>query len=310
MDLWPHQAEALELSRKCQRTPTSRVLVQLPPGIGKTEIAVRRAVEWVKEGAFRRAVIAVTTEPILRQYYRRLIALTPLTVGIEKAEQQARPTHKIVLASQATLWSRLGSYAKETLLIIDECHHSNYDAPENLRLVKYFDHVMGLSATPWSNGCRQLFANSGYYFCSLRRAQECGLVAPWKIEPWCPPKGPWGLVFCATNRECAERSAAHASSAWIGIDVRPEEILRRLRDWKIQRVPVLYVNRMLLEGFDEPRCAAVWVAKECDSAIMIVQMIGRTLRALPNKCASIYCPTEAMTAQVHACLDRLNAPAF
>lgn len=307
MHLWPHQADALALSRTCQRARTSRVLVQLPPGTGKTEIAVRRAVEWIKEGPFRRALIAVSTASILRQYYQRLVELTPLPVGVEKAGLLARSTHKIVLASQPTLWARLDRYTQETLFIIDECHHSNYDAPENLKLVKRFDHVMGLTATPWSNGCRQLFTDSGCYFFSLRQAQESGLVAPYQVTTGSAPAGPWGLVFCSTNQECAERSAAHSGSTWIGIHVPYPELLQRLRAWKSGRVPVLYANRMLLEGFDEPRCAAVWIAKECESPIMIVQMAGRALRALPGKAARIYCSSEAMAETVRASLERLNS---
>ncbi len=72
---------------------------------------------------------------------------------------------------------------------------------------------------------------------------------------------------------------------------------------------MLYVNRMLLEGFDEKRCGQVWIARECQSEIMIVQMVGRALRFAPGKCAAIYCTSSEMAQRVQASLDRLNEPA-
>ena len=310
MQLWPHQQNALRICREHHAASSSRVLVQLPPGTGKTEVGVLAALEWVKGGPFRRALIAVTTGPILQQYYRRLVALTALPVAIEKATRTDLHQSRIVVASQATLWSRLEKYPSETLCIIDECHHANYDAPENLRLLRRFDHVVGLSATPWSSGCRQLFNHSAHSFLSLRQAQEACLVAPFAVREWESVHGPWALVFCSTNRECAERSAKHPRSSWIGVNVAAAQVAERIRAWRGRRLDVLYVNRMLLEGFDESRCSSVWIAKDCDSDIMIVQMVGRALRYLPGKSAHIYCTSPDMLKRVQAALERLNHPTF
>src|SRR5262249_32270082 len=157
-----------------------------------------------------------------------------------------------------------------------------------------FDHVVGLSATPWSNGCYQLFHKSGYYFLPLKKAQERGFLSAYAVKPWVTECGPWALVFCATNQECAERSASRPRSSWIGVNVPAAQNVERVRAWQGRRLDVLYVNRMLLEGFDEKRCANVWIARECESEIMIVQMVGRALRFLPGKCAQIFCSTPDM----------------
>lgn len=306
MQLWPHQEKALQVCREHHAASSSRVLVQLPPGTGKTEVGALAAIEWVKSGPFRRALIAVTTGPILQQYYRRLVSLTPLPVGIEKATRTDLHRSKIIVASQATLWNRLERYPSDTLCIIDECHHSNYDAPENLRLLMRFEHVVGLTATPWSTGCKRLFDHSGHFFLSLRQAQSESLVSPYEVKPWESVRGPWALVFCATNKECAERSAKHPRSSWIGVHVAAAQVTERIRAWRGRRLDVLYVNRMLLEGFDENRCSSLWIAKDCDSDIMIVQMVGRALRYLPGKCAQIYCSSSEMVTRVQAALDRLN----
>lgn len=73
---------------------------------------------------------------------------------------------------------------------------------------------------------------------------------------------------------------------------------------------MLYVNRMLLEGFDEKRCGQVWIARECQSEIMIVQMVGRALRYVPGKCAQVFCVSADMVERVTNALKRLNTPTF
>lgn len=308
MQLWEHQQEAIALCLARLEAPHARVLVQLPPGTGKTEVAARVAIEWVKRGPFRRILIAVPTAPIMRQYYARLVALTNITVAIEKAAVEIlhfKP--RIVLASQATLWNRIERYSEDTLFITDECQHANYDAPENLRLVERFQRVVGLSASPWSSGCDELFRQSEGYFLSLLQAQELRLVAPHEIKLWTPEQGPWGLVFCETNRECAQRSATRPRSSWIGVQVAEPLINQRIAAWRAGQLDVLYVNRMLLEGFDEKRCANVWLDKDTESQIMIVQMAGRALRYINGKTATIYCRTEALIERVRLAMERLNS---
>lgn len=310
MRLWKHQQEALDLCRAQLRDEGSRVLVQFPPGAGKTEVGALCAVEWLKGAPFRSVLIAVPTAPILRQYHKRLVQLTTIPISVEKATRVVQGRPRLTLASQASLWKRIERYSTDTLFIIDECHHSNYDAPENLRLVQRFSRVVGLSASPWSQGCSELFGQSDSYFMSLREAQEAHLAAPYEIKPWSPERGPWALVFCSTNNECAERSAARPGSSWIGVNVPAALVSQRVRAWQGRRLDVLYVNRMLLEGFDEKRCSNVWIAKDCESQIMIVQMVGRALRYVSGKCAQIYCTSPQMIERVQAALERLNARTF
>lgn len=306
--LWEHQANALALCRDRQRRDSSRVLVRLPPGTGKTEIGARAAVQWVMGGSFRRALISVPTGQILANFYRRLVNLTRLPVAVERAQQVDLFRSRIVVGSQPTLWSRLAKFGDDTLCVIDECHHANIDAPENLRIFERFRHVVGLSATPWSNGCASLFSTADTFAMTHDDAQRQGFVCEYQVLPWTEPRGPWGLVFCETNAECERRSAVHPGSSWIGVNVAPGLVSARVRAWKGRQLAVLYVNRMLLEGFDEKRCGHVWIARECESDIMIVQMVGRALRHEPGKCASIFCTSEAMAQRVRSAMQRLNEP--
>lgn len=117
-------------------------------------------------------------------------------------------------------------------------------------------------------------------------------------------------MFCASNEEARQRSAAHRGSAWIGVQVAQADIYKHVQAWKAKRLQVLYVNWMLLEGFDEPRSSSVWIAKECDSAIMRVQMVGRALRFVPGKFARIYTTSAEMAEGIRASLGRLNVRPF
>lgn len=308
MQLWPHQVEATEVCARAHAQQRSRVLVQIPPGTGKTEIAARAAMAWVHGRPFGRALVCVSSGPVLDQFARRLRAGTRLPIAIERAGLHAPRSARLVIATQQSLWGRLSSYGRDTLLIYDECHHGNLDAPENLRLAQSFDHVVGLSATPWSSGCVQLFAESHRVTMPLFQAEREGLIAPHEILPWTSPAGPLGLVFLASNAACERESRKHPRAAWVGVQVPDPERQARIARWKSGAVDVLFANRMLLEGFDEPRCPHVWIDKDTDSEIMLVQMAGRALRHRPGKVARLYCASEQTAAQLRVALQRCNQP--
>ena len=118
----------------------------------------------------------------MQQFYKRLCSATALPVGLDKAEAHARSTAKIIVGSRNSLWGRLAKYPAETLLIDDECHHSNYEARENLRIVQRFQHVVGLSATPWTEGCLKVFGGGEKVFLSLSAAVQQGLVCPFVTD--------------------------------------------------------------------------------------------------------------------------------
>lgn len=306
MRLWPHQDRSRRVCVEAHQAKRSRVLVQLPPGTGKTEVAIQAGFDWLRAHTFGRVLICVSSVPVLSQFHRRLEAATVMPVHVEQAARQAARNARLVLATQQTLWNRLDKYASNTLLIFDECHHGNLDAEENLSLVSRFDHVVGLSATPWSRGCTRLFAGSASSFLSLSGAIAEKMVAPYEVADWTAPTGPFGLVFCASNAECARRAAGHPGSSWVGVD--SGYVPERIAAWKRARLPVLYANRMLLEGFDEPRCAEVWITRDSDSDIAYVQMAGRALRFQVGKVARIHCETSTIRDAVGHALARADKP--
>ncbi len=307
MNLWPHQLEAIEVCARSFGTRSrSRTLVQFPTGTGKTEVAVRVAVEYVMSGPFRRCLIAVSSEAVLRQFYKRLCASTTLPVGLDQAEVHARSTAKIVVGSRNSLWGRLGKYPADTLLIDDECHHSNYEARENLRIVQRFAHVVGLSATPWTEGCLKVFGGGEKVFLSLSAAVKQGLVCPFEIRPWTEPHGPLGLVYCDSNAEAELRCCSVSGSTWIAIN--SGAVAQRIAAWLRGSYQVLFANRMLTEGFDCPRLEQVWIDKSTDSQLLLVQCVGRALRAQPGKRASIYFGQNGPGKLLQAALLRCDRP--
>jgi superfamily II DNA or RNA helicase len=242
----------------------------------------------------------------LQQFYRRLCASTALHVGLDKASAHATATAKIIVGSRNSLWARLAKYPADTLLIDDECHHSNYEARENLRIVERFHHVVGLSATPWTEGCLKVFGGGAKAFLSLSSAVRQGLVCPFEISPWCPPHGPLGLVYCSTNREAETSARSTPGATWIGVNCGA--VSDRIARWQRGEHQVLFANRMLTEGFDCPALSRVWIDKSTDSQLLLVQCAGRALRARPGKRAVIYCGSEETGELLRSALARCDRP--
>lgn len=301
MRLWPHQAQAIEVCAAAHALTRSRVLVQFPTAAGKSEVAIRVALLFLVR-AFARVLLVVPTAQILDQFVNRLARCTPHRIHVEMGSKHAPAGARLVVASQNSLWDRLHLYDPATLCLFDECHHANLDAPENLRIASAFHHIVGLSATPWSRGCEVLLADAAHVTLPLGEAQQRGVVAPLVVDDWCAPRGPHGLVFCATNAEAAALASAHPGSSWVGVN--SGEVSSRVAAWRKGAVSVLYANRMLGEGFDEPRCSEVWLAVESESDIRYLQMAGRALRSVPGKVARLHCRTPAIRERLMRALER------
>lgn len=298
-----YQRRAVEVCLSQHKHARSRVLVQFPPGTGKTEVAKEVALAWLRERPFGRVIIVVPNQPILAQFVRRLARCTRIPIAIEKARQRAPRNARLVVASQNSLWDRLSLYPRTTLVIYDEAHHGNLDAPENLKIVDSFDHVAGLSASAWSRGCVSLFGSPTVGL-RLSDALTMRVVAPYELHDWETPQGPLGLVFCGSNAECELRSKDHPGSTWIGIN--SGWVDARIAGWRAGQYQVLYANRMLLEGFDEPRTTNVWITKQTQSDIQFVQMVGRVLRPRAEKVARIYCASRTIRQGVERALARCD----
>ena len=129
-------------------------------------------------------------------------------------------------------------------------------AGEFCGLFQRFARVVGLSASPWSQGCSELFGQSDSISCPYAEAQKAHLAARYEIKPWSPERGPWALVFCSTNNEC-ESEAPPGLALVDRCECSCCSCRNVSEPGKDGALDVLYVNRMLLEGFDEKRCSNV-----------------------------------------------------
>lgn len=209
MDLWPHQRKALEAAERWHRKTRSRVLVEAPPGTGKTEIACRSALAFVKARPFGRAVICVSSLAILGQFHRRMAALTTIPIGIEQAERHTR-TERIVIASLSSLRGRLEKYDPKNLLVLDEAHHANDDAAATQETADRFSHVLSLTASPWSEGALSFLADSERIKLRYSEALNSGLCAPYQLKSWKIPADPsaWSSVPATKPHASAPPSCA------------------------------------------------------------------------------------------------------
>lgn len=304
-ELWPHQREAIAACALWHRRQRSRVLAQFPMGTGKTEVACRVALDFLAARPFGRVLICVSSLAILGQFHRRLSALTRLQIGIEQAQRHAGK-ERLVVASVSSLRGRLDKYPSQTLLILDEAHHANDDALATLETAKHFDHVLSLTASPWSDGVVEQLGSSERLFLAYSDAASKGMCAQYQILQWAQPSGPFGLVFCKSNAAAKAAAAALPGASWVGID--SGEVSTRLARWRTAQLSILCANRMLWEGFDEPRCAGVWLDRDTHSEIALVQMAGRALRAFPGKAARIYCRTPEQQLRLALAMLRLELP--
>jgi len=305
LHLWPHQHKALEACDRWHRHKRSRVLVQAPPGTGKTEVACRAALSYLAGRPFGRAVICVSSLAILGQFHRRMAALTRIPIGIEQAQREAG-RERLVIASVASLRGRLSKYAANTLLVLDEAHHANEAAEVTQETAQHFDHVLSLTASPWSEGVLEELGRSERVTLRYSEALTSGLIAPYELKPWIEPVGPFGLVFCSSNQAAKKAAAELRGASWVGID--SGEVSTRIARWKTGQLGLLCANRMLWEGFDEPRCAAVWIDRDTESEIALVQMAGRALRYQAGKVARIYTRTAESRVRLAAAMLRLDLP--
>jgi superfamily II DNA or RNA helicase len=308
MILWKHQQQALDFIGNRSIERAGRSLVIMPPGSGKSEIAVQSLLAWLRLSLSHRVVVCVPNRRLLGQFYQRLTTLTREPIGFEQGRRRPSSTNRIVLASQLSLIDRLVDYSStNTLLIIDEVHHSNYEAPEFWRVLRRFCRSVGLSATPWTKGINELFSDS--YFYSLSSAISDKVVCPFeltKASVLSPSDEHYTLVFVANNKEAKTKSANFVSSDWIGHTRDPSSNLSVLDRWNNRKIRTIFANRMLLEGFDTPETASVWIDHDVKSVVMCAQIVGRALRYKPGKKAMIYVMSVGTLATVHEAIRLMD----
>ena len=277
---WPHQLAAYEACAAQLQAGRSRGLVQMPTGTGKSRVI--RALAYQLHRGRRRTLICLPTEEILGQMAADFRRECKIPFNIEKAERQAPSYSLITLASHQTIWRRLRYFARETVVLFDECHHANEHAGTNLQTVDGFAQVLGFSASPWSPECVATFGRTLYTY-GLQQAIADGYLCEYELWPFpeiVPRPVGFELYYCEDNATARELARSCPGAAYLGYDSADRsQVVEGFRSGRVRRV---YVNRMLTEGFDCPAVATIYVDKAPESDLLTYQMIGRGLRRKPD----------------------------
>jgi len=286
--LWSHQADAVSA---CRKLVGKACLVAMPVGSGKSEVIKQLALDWL-QGERTRVVLAVPNLELAKQHRAGFILHTSnsrIIPTLSLTGYALARASRLVITTYASLgkvvdhFSRTRLKKSSLMLIADECHHCNHSASVYWDQVRFFGYRVGFSATPWTPLNRACFQNTVAYFLSLIDAQRQGLVAKHKI------KISERLAIDSNKRyqmyfvEDSERFAGLMKRSGVmwqderGVD-RPVgniDLIQRFRDGDL---PCLFVNRMLLEGFDCPPVKSILIEKKTRSRLLAYQMFGRGLR--------------------------------
>lgn len=261
-----------------------RCVIQLPTGTGKSLVLLHIAAQSLRQR--KRVYLVAPTEEALSQFHR-LTLLLGIRALLDIGARTAPPLAPFVITTYATAWRRFRSWVKpESLVLLDECHHVNYTAPVNLEILGAFPQAIGASATPWSRGCLDFFDGNRHVY-RLSESIAAGHNAPYRIEPWQVPQAQGSPIIYTDNGHDLRQYCANLKATDYAIYQRRNARLI-IKRYQSEMLKAIVVRRMLTEGFDNPRCKAVYIARQTRSRIAVMQMSGRALRPHQGRTATIY----------------------
>ena len=306
MTLRPYQVEWIGRVQQAFRTHAA-VLGQLPTGGGKTHTAAVGVIApAVARG--RRVLFLADLEEIVLDTVQRLRALEVPAAAI-LAGRAEDPTCPVQVASLQTLqsWQRRSvALPPADRVILDECHGSSAACTRELLAALRTSGalLLGLTATPARGDGQALDEFSaivqGPQPAALVRAGAlvpCEVLAPAEYLSGVAadpvdalaryaPANARAVIFAQTGAE-AERTAAELTlrgqPCGVVLDSTPTEERRqaraRLASGSLQHLATV---RALQKGFDAPLLDTA-VLTSAGTITGYLQMVGRVLRASPNK---------------------------
>jgi DNA repair protein RadD len=307
MTLWPHQIRAVEQVRDAFG-PHRSVLLVLPTGAGKTRTAAHVIERYLARPAStpRRVLFLVHRIELARQASKQL----PQPVRVVSGDlDDGPPDAPVTVASVQTLLAR-DLRPEATLVVVDEAH--NYAAPEWIQVVQSYDRalVLGLTATPERGDGRPLGDLFGGIVAptSIAELTRAGVLVPATV--YGPPRRQRGLaahpheallqrrsqwtraVVFAANVAHAEEIAEQCRAAGLRAGIVTGEVGDRqraetLETFRAGELDVLCNVFVLTEGWDDPGCDALVIARGCSHGGTYLQMVGRVIRSAPGKSRAI-----------------------
>jgi len=294
----PYQERHLGLVRGALARGKRSILTVSPTGSGKTVVALRAAAHHLSRGGMR----VLFTAP-RRELVDQTIAMgEEMGLNVGDVASGAR----VQIETVQTLLAR-GPLPFASLRIHDEAHH--LAASEWSQLAKAPPGVvtLGFSATPERGdgiGLRVAFdeivvlattqelIDQGYLVpCIVHapsRVLKAGTVAQSPVDSYLAhAPGSRCIVFAthvkAALAHCLEFRAKGIKAGLVTGDMNPTVRMTLLDQFRTGEVHVLCNVFVLTEGFDVPAVDTVILARGCQSAGTLLQMIGRALRPSPGK---------------------------
>lgn len=314
--LYDYQTELVTKTRKSLKTGHKGVLIQSPPGSGKSVVIAEIARLTTDKG--NRVMFLVHRKELVEQITETF-----------KANEVDLNLCTIMTVTKVA--NRLTQLPKPNLIITDETHHSRAKTYRNI--YDYYSDVprLGFTATPWRmNGkgfddiysemvegksVKWLIENKRlapyeYYSIpeadigklkksstgdytnqSIEQALKNSIFGD-VVENYIKITNGQKTILYAHSIEYSEKFADEFKSAGIKavhVDSKTpsaerDEIMNDFRNGKIK---VLCNVDLISEGFDVPDCNCVIMARPTDSLVLYLQQSMRCMRYQPNKTATI-----------------------
>lgn len=315
-DLYDYQTELVTKARKSLATGNKGVLIQSPPGSGKSVVIAEIARLTTDKG--NRVMFLVHRKELVEQITETF-----------KANEVNLDLCTIMTVTKVA--NRLTLLPKPNLIITDETHHSRAKTYRNI--YDYYSDVprLGFTATPWrmsGKGFEDIYSEmvEGK---SVKWLIENNRLAPY--EYYSIPEADIGKLQKSSTGDYTNKSIEKALKSTIFGDVvenyvkvasgqktilyahsieyskkfadefkgagikavhvdsktpsaNRDEIMNDFRNGKIK---VLCNVDLISEGFDVPDCTCVIMARPTDSLVLYLQQSMRCMRYQPNKTATI-----------------------
>jgi DNA repair protein RadD len=164
--LRPHQVQGISDLRDCMKTGLRRLILEIPTGGGKTEVAIDMIRSAVSKGG--RVLFVVNRVQLLEQTVARFEA-AGLSVGVYQAANTRETHRRVLVASIQTITSR--KHFKDIpgdigLVVFDEAHAAGGGKSYHRLMFEVLRKtprtaVIGLSATPWAKGMSKQYEELG-----------------------------------------------------------------------------------------------------------------------------------------------------
>lgn len=323
----PYQTRTVDAVRDAWRAGKRRILIVLPTGGGKTQVATMIAQGGLARG--RRALWLAHREELVEQ---GATSLRRLGVSVSTIQADRGVTVRdapFTVASVQTLAARPDLVPDADIIFLDEAHHvvsktwrsvvARYPRPEL---------VVGLTATPERSDRTAL----GDLFDHLvvgatpKELTALGVLVPLRIqapseyvkdlsddpvkvvvERCRRPDGSMRstVVFTETVEAAKAQAAALVArgirAACVDGAMRVDDRRRVLADFAVGRIDVLTNMMVLTEGWDAPIAECCVLARGCGSPSTYLQIVGRILRSRPGK-------TEAVLHDLRGVVWQLGRP--